>query len=62
MSRVTVTLCDCCCKEITNKPDEPHLLMTIIVDKKSVGHYCHLCALPIINAMNEVIKEKNKGS
>ena len=62
MSRVSVTVCDCCRKEITGKPDEPNLLMTIIVDKKQVAHYCHLCALPIIKAMNEVIKEKNKGS
>ena len=62
MSRVTVTLCDCCRKEITNKPDEPNLLMTVIFYKKQVGHYCHLCAVPIIKAMNEVIKEKNKGS
>ena len=62
MSRVSVTVCDCCRKEITGKPEEPNLLMTVIVDKKQVAHYCHLCSLPIIEAMTEVIKEKNKGS
>ena len=58
MSRVTVTMCDCCRKEITNKLEEPCSFMTVIVDKRAL-HFCHLCGIPIVQAINEVIKEKH---
>ena len=61
MSKVTVTMCDCCRKEITDKPLEPNLCLTIILNMSKVQcHYCYTCGSQIIDAINKIIEKTDK--
>lgn len=57
MSRVTVIMCDCCRKEITGKPFEPDLCLTVILNKAEMTcHYCYQCGSKIIQAINAIVE------
>lgn len=59
MSRVTMTVCDGCGKEITGKPFEPDLALIVTMPKtKMTVHYCYKCAIPLIEAMNKKTEER----
>ena len=63
MSRVTVTMCDCCRKEITGKPFEPNLCLTVILNmSKMTCHYCYQCGSKIIQAINTIIENTEHES
>jgi hypothetical protein len=60
MSKVTVTMCDCCRKEITGKPFEPDLFLIVVLNNtKMTCHYCYECGAKIINAINQIVKATN---
>lgn len=62
MSRVSVTLCDGCGKEITGKPMEPDLALVVCMPKtKMTAHYCYMCSSSLFNAMNELAEERKKA-
>lgn len=59
MSKVSVTVCDCCRKEITGKPFEPDLCLIVILNRtKMACHYCYDCGGRIINAINSIVEEE----
>lgn len=61
MSKVTVTMCDCCRKEITDKPLEPNLCLTVILNISKIQcHYCYTCGSQIIDAINKIIEKTDK--
>ena len=61
MSKVTMTMCDCCRKEITDKPLEPSLCLTVILNmSKMQCHYCYTCGGQIIDAINEITEKTRK--
>ena len=59
MSKVTVTMCDGCRKEITNKPFEPNLALIVTMPStKITAHYCYECATSIIDTINNLMQQK----
>lgn len=57
MSKVTVTMCDCCHREITGKPFEPDLCLIVVLNRtKMACHYCYECGSKIIDAINKIVK------
>ena len=61
MSKVTVTMCDCCRKEITDKPLELSLCLTVILNmSKFQCHYCYTCGSQIIDAINKIVEKTDK--
>lgn len=55
MSKVSVITCDACRREITGKPFEPDLCLTVVLDKsKIICHYCYDCAEKIIDSINKI--------
>lgn len=60
--RQTIILCNCCGKQITGKPDELYLLMTILVDKKNVADYCNECGLVIAEVLNKKVREMRENT
>ena len=61
MSKVTVTMCDGCRKEITNNPFGPNLALVLHHPAtKITAHYCYDCVTPILNAVAQIAeKQKN---
>lgn len=59
MSRVSVTMCDCCRKEITGKPNEPNLALVVCMPKTKITvHFCVECATPLIETMNLMMEKR----
>lgn len=67
MSKVTMTMCDGCRREITGKLYEPDLCLLVTLNRtKMTCHYCYDCGSKIIDFINKMVKEedekKNKGT
>lgn len=59
MSKITMTICDGCRREITGKPNEPELCLTVTLAIVGMTcHYCRECSVEILDMINK-ITEKN---
>lgn len=62
MSKVSITLCDGCGKELTGKPFAPDLALIVTLAKaKMTEHFCYQCATPLIEMMNKMAEERFKN-
>lgn len=66
MSKVSLTMCDGCRKEITNKPFEPNLALVVYCPSaKTTAHFCYDCAVPLFNTIRGMAEKqvtKNENS
>ena len=68
MSKVSLTMCDGCRKEITNNPFEPNLTLVLhCPSMKTTAHFCYDCAVPIFDVLRDITerhvnKDKNSNN
>ena len=61
MSKVIMTMCDGCGREITGKLHEPDLCLLVTLNStKMTCHYCYDCGAKIIDYINKITAERFK--